>query len=87
MKEKIDKILIISVIMLVILVVVFYWFAWRPSYIRKSCIKNAQQEISNMDNGDFNVDKFVAERTGGGYLQESIDRIYSNCLREHGLEK
>jgi flagellar basal body-associated protein FliL len=85
MKEKIGKILIISVIILVILAVMFYWFAWRPSYIRKSCMKNAQDGVS-IKSDVFNPEDYLMTNNKK-VAQEYIDNLYFNCLREHGLEK
>ena len=81
MEQKIHKNYVILIIF-IILVVGFYWFIWRPSHIKKTCMKNAQQGISNVfKEGVFNVDQYMAQK---GDLK-AIDSIYSNCLKERGL--
>jgi len=50
----------------------FYWFQWRPTQIRKECVK--QHPLAFFNNT-------------GGLLGQNDEAGYKRCLLEHGLEK
>ena len=70
LKENWFKISIIVVILIVI-GGVFYWFEWRPSQIRKNCIKQYPNAFYD----------------GGGLISKTDEAGHKRCLAEHGLEK
>jgi len=75
MEQKINKNYIILIIF-IILVVGFYWFAWRPSQIRKECMNNARRAEQNISNPFLRQEGF-----------KDLEQFYLDCLRGRGLEK
>lgn len=64
----------------------FFWFAIRPSQIKKACIQKAQAETGQPQaQGSFDVEKFLERKGLGSDKQKLIDDVYKNCLREKGL--
>jgi hypothetical protein len=64
----------------------FYWFQWRPSEIRKKCLKISKEvygqavDVADED-GDGKIKVSEIER-----YQKWADRKYDNCLHEEGLK-
>ena len=73
------KWIIFGVIILLLLAGTFYWFAWRPSNIRKNCYKEAKiiEAKINALNGYIPFGKSVTEDIGNCY-EETILKI-RNC--------
>lgn len=69
----------ITIVTLLVGGFVFFWFAIRPSQIKKTCIQKAQQEAG----GGFT--SFELRYGVHQSKQERIDVLYKNCLRESGL--
>ena len=79
MKEKIKEIFPILIVILIVLGLAFYWYEWRPTQIRSECAIRAQGDEGNQ----FNMKEFLAKQG----VQNAIDELYMNCLREKGISK
>lgn len=66
-----DLITILSLLIFLLIIGLFYWFAYRPSQIRKDCF-NAMVKIINEDNKDNNTSE--------------INSLYRFCLVKKGLK-
>jgi len=60
----------ISIAVLVVAVGMFYWFAVRPSQLRKEC-------------GEWAVQSAIGGETG--QTKKLIDSLYDICLKQKGL--
>lgn len=82
--EKIKEYKGIIIIVLILILGAFYWFQLRPTQIKKGC----WNQIEKIKSGEIKSEKYNMEegliRNG---VQNNIDAFYSNCLREHGLDK
>lgn len=62
---------------------IFYWFAWRPSSIKKFCYNRAKTGAVNSyrDSITSGYRPLYAET----FNQDVFDKFYNNCLLESGL--
>jgi len=74
--EKIKQYKYIILIILVILGFAFYWFQLRPTQIRSKCWDTVEKIKNGEIKSDNYLDKFFP-----------TDNLYTNCLKEKGLEK
>jgi len=75
--------LLSKIIMIFVLIAIgtfsFYWFSFRPSYIRKQCNKEAHNvfDKSGEIKGTAVIDTYLNAR----------EQKYLDCVRSKGLEK
>jgi len=96
--KKINEYKGIIIIVLVLILGAFYWYQVRPTQIIKACW-NRVEKIKNYKTptklSDFKTIRFSPDSFATEYLinkiklgdQEAINNIYSNCLREKGINK
>ncbi len=78
--EKLKEYKYIILIGLIVLGIAFYWYALRPSQLKKECDGYAREMV----NYDLKV---YTGTTQGVYYdwQKENDKYYKSCLREKGL--
>jgi hypothetical protein len=62
----------------------FYWYGYRPKQIRASCDAQAMAAASAIYRDRANYD-VQAAYSPGAYHAEDKERVYTTCLRDHGL--
>ena len=84
MKGKI----ILIVIVVALLGGIFYWFQWRPTQIRKTCIKTIEASKNEKGNDGYLTNEAFEQRLREIKSGESFDESsYNKCLLGYGLEK
>lgn len=76
-------------LLLAIVGILFYWYEYRPSQIRKECVKIAETRALNMMKSRVELEpyRYKEEAKKGWYLKQDYEDSYKQCLREHGIEK
>jgi hypothetical protein len=81
--KKIKEYKAIITLVLVIILGAFYWFELRPNQIRKNCWQKIENlKIGEKEDKTFNQDEFLIKYG----IQESMEKVYTNCLKEKGLK-
>lgn len=66
------------VILALVLIALFYWFQWRPSEIRKDCVRYANEHVKvETGSKEIDIDKFI----------KANDFVYKDCLKARGQER
>ena len=73
-KETFDKTTVITIIVLWLMAGLFYWYAYRPTVIRKGCHASAVN------------DSRARIKSKDGYYQEDYNFYYNQCFHEKGLK-
>ncbi|OGP62941.1 MAG: hypothetical protein A2169_14085 [Deltaproteobacteria bacterium RBG_13_47_9] len=83
------KILFTILSLLAIIGLLFYWYEYRPSKIRKECVKIAETRALDTMKRRAELQPYLykEEAERGWYLRADYEECYKQCLREHGIEK
>jgi len=77
MNKQISIFLMATIVIILIMAgVAFYWFQLRPSQIIKECTANAENKDLSSDYSKYTGEKNFFDQ-----------KVYDNCLLEHGLRK
>ncbi len=78
-----------SIILLAVIIVggSFYWYEWRPSYVRKDCYSQSNKDAKDAMKKKAELSAEYKEAAEGGfYSKNDAEVYYKQCLRSHGLE-
>lgn len=77
----------IILITLLVLAFGFYWYSWRPTKIRKSCLVIAKSLASYVVEQESKMELNGITITKRADYNEVRDNKYKECKIENGLEK
>lgn len=86
------NIVIISIVVLIISGFSFYWFAYRPTQIKKECSQKAEELKSNYkkcNNDYFQTEWYKPEIKSDSEIEDCINDYFNDqyykCLKENGI--
>lgn len=87
---KLSRNTLMAIVILLFVVGLFYWFQYRPSKIRSSCVEEASQEAKELLTTKAKLpggEEYEEASVRNLFLEDDYDFYYLNCLNSKGLSE